>query len=166
MHNAKLHSADCQSGDVERGLSDTDWDALSALAAGADAIIELEVVADHFDPRQRARTIANKRRALDRIFDRAVLDVVGLGALEDELAGGDVDLSASEIDRVNTALQGFEDLAGLAIAGGHEGVGHARHRPVRIAFAPPRTGRRDAREARVHAVLQIAFEDAVFDQNG
>src|SRR5690606_18975590 len=160
-----LGPADCQPGDVESRLSDADRHALSSLPASADSFVQLEIVADHRDARERARTIANQRSALDRIFDLPVFDEVRLRALEDELAGRDIDLTASEINRVNAALQGSEDFARVLVAGGHEGVGHARHRPVGVAFAPARTSRRDAGEARVQAILQIAFENAVFDQH-
>ena len=131
----ELAAADSKPGDVQRWLSNTDWHALSGFAARADSFVEFEIVADHRDARQCARTISDQRRAFDRIFDLTVFNEVRLGALEDELAGGDVDLSASEINRVNAALQRTQDLIWVSIAGSHEGVGHARHRPVRIAFA-------------------------------
>jgi CRP-like cAMP-binding protein len=51
-------------------------------------------------PRQRVRAVADQRRALDRVGHLAVLDHVGLGAGEHELAAGDVDLTAAEIDGV------------------------------------------------------------------
>jgi hypothetical protein len=45
-------SADGQSIDLERRLSHADRHALAVLAAGADAAVELQVVADHRDARQ------------------------------------------------------------------------------------------------------------------
>src|SRR5262245_14017670 len=152
-----LHAADSEAADVESRLTDADRNTLSGLAARAHAFIELEIVADHFHARQRTRSVADQRRALDRRFDLAVLDEIGLGALEDELARGDIDLTASEINRINPAFQAGEDLFRRLVAGGHEGVGHARHRPMRVAFAAAVAGRGDAGQARIHAVLQIAF---------
>src|SRR5262245_41578299 len=107
MRADELHAADSQSGDVESRLADADRNALSALAARADAFVQLEIVAHHGDARERAGAVADQGRALDRIFDRSVLDKIGFRALEDELAGGDVDLSASEIDRIYAALEAF-----------------------------------------------------------
>jgi hypothetical protein len=48
----------------------------------------------------------------------------------------------------------------------HEGVGHARHRRMGIALAPPVAGGGYAHQARIEPVLHIALEDAVLDQDG
>ena len=66
------------------------------LAAGAHAGVERHVVADHRDAGERVRPRADQGGALHRHGDPAVLDQVGLGAGEDELARGDVDLAAAE----------------------------------------------------------------------
>src|SRR3989449_10178441 len=81
----------------QRRLADADRHALAVLAAGADAGIEREVVADHGDAMQVGRAVADQHGALQRRADLAVLDLVGLGALEDIFARGDVDLAAAEI---------------------------------------------------------------------
>ena len=54
--------------------------------------------------------------------DLAVLDLVGLGAGEHELAGGDVDLAAAEIHGIETVLHRLDDLLGRMRAGQHIGV--------------------------------------------
>jgi cation diffusion facilitator CzcD-associated flavoprotein CzcO len=69
---------------------------LARLATDANAGIEVEVVADHGDPGQGCRPVADQGGALHRTGDLAVLDEVGLRALEDELAIGDVDLATAE----------------------------------------------------------------------
>ena len=66
----------------QRRLADADRHALAVLAAGADAGVEREIVADHGDPVQIGRPVADQDRALQRRADLAVLDFVGLGALE------------------------------------------------------------------------------------
>ena len=48
------------------------------------------------DPGQRRGAVADQGRALHRRGDLAVLDQIGLGALEDELAVGDVHLAAAD----------------------------------------------------------------------
>src|SRR3546814_20743029 len=70
--------------------------------------------------------LADQRRALDRGGHLAVLDQVGLRGREHELAAGDVDLAAAEIDGVEAALHRGDDLIRLAVAAQHVGVGHAR----------------------------------------
>ena len=53
---------------------------------------------------------------------------------------------------------------GIVVAGQHVGIGHARHRQVREALAAAVAGGRDAHQARVERVLQVAAQDAVLDQ--
>src|SRR6266446_3238979 len=116
-------------------LADAHRHALAVLAAGADAGIELEIVAHHADAPQIGRAIADQHGTLERSPELAVLDPVGLGDLEHVFARGDVDLPAAEIDRVYAVLDRGDDLAGLAVAGQHIGVGHARHRYVGVTLA-------------------------------
>src|SRR5262245_55488626 len=73
---------------AQRRLADADRHALAVLAAGADAGVELEIVADHADAMQVGRPVADQHGALQRRADLAVLDLVGLGALEHVLARG------------------------------------------------------------------------------
>src|SRR5580704_14181332 len=91
-----LRAAHRQAGDLQRRLADADRHPLAVLAADADAGVEAEVVADHGDLGQRRGAVADQRRALHRRRHLAVLDQVGLGALEDELAVDDVDLAAAQ----------------------------------------------------------------------
>src|SRR6266487_5132061 len=66
----------------QRRLADADRHALAVLAAGADAGIEREIVADHGDAMQVGRPVADQHGALEGRAELAVLDSVGLGALE------------------------------------------------------------------------------------
>lgn len=86
-----------QAGDPQAWLPDADRNTLSAFATHADTGIHLEIITDHGDLGEGGRTVADQGCALDRGDDLAVLDPIGLGALEDELAGRDIDLSAAEI---------------------------------------------------------------------
>src|SRR5262249_7186328 len=103
-------AADGEAVDQHARLADADRHALAVLAAGADALVELHVVADHRDAGERIRPVADQHRALDRRTDLAVLDQVRFGGVEHELARGDVDLAAAEIDRVEPALDRADDL--------------------------------------------------------
>ena len=118
------------------------------------------------DAMQIGRPVADQHGALDRRGDLAVLDQIGLGALEHELARGDVDLAAAEIHRVEAVLHRGDDFLRVVRAGEHVGVGHARHRHVGIAFAPAVAGRLHAHQPRVLPVLHVADQDAVLDQHG
>src|SRR5579871_2749698 len=71
-----------QAGDLQGRLADAHGDALAVLAADADAGVEAEVVADQGHAGQRRGAVADQGRALDRRRHLAVLDEVGLGALE------------------------------------------------------------------------------------
>src|SRR5437773_9317450 len=74
-------------------LTDPDRNALAVLAAGADAGVEREVIADRADTMQVGRAIADQHGALQRRTELAVLDAIGLGDLEHVFARGDVDLA-------------------------------------------------------------------------
>ena len=112
------------------------------------------------------RAVADQHGALDRRADLAVLDLVGLGTLEDIFAGRDVDLSAAKAHGVNALLHRGDDLGRRAGAGQHVGVGHARHRNVAVALAPAVAGRPHVHQSRILPVLHIADQDAVIDQHG
>src|SRR5271154_6965281 len=133
--SASAGAADRNAVEPQCRLADADRHALAVLAAGADAVVQREGVADHGDTVQVGRAVADQHRALDRRADFAVLDAVGLGALEHIFAGGDVDLAAAEIGGVDAVLNRGDDLAGIFCAGEHVSVGHARHRHMRKAFA-------------------------------
>src|SRR5262245_3955741 len=48
---------------AQRRLADANWHALAVLAAGADAGVELEIVADHADAAQIGGTVADQHGA-------------------------------------------------------------------------------------------------------
>src|SRR5580704_3900690 len=57
--------------DAQGRLADADRDALAVLAAGADAVVEFEIVADHRHPVQVGRPVADQHGTLDRRADFA-----------------------------------------------------------------------------------------------
>src|SRR3984957_319688 len=152
--------------DAQGGLADADRDALAVLAAGADAVVELEIVPDHRPPVQVGRPVADQHGALDRRADFAVLEPIGFGAFEHVFARSDVDLAAAEIDGVDAVLHRGDDLARVAVAGQHVGVGHARHRHMGETFAPAVSRGLHAHQAGVLAVLHVADQNTVLDQHG
>jgi hypothetical protein len=72
-------SADREIVDAQRGLTNAHRHALALFAAGADAIVEFQIVADHRHAGQHVRTVADQRRAFDRRTDPTVFDEVRLG---------------------------------------------------------------------------------------
>ena len=62
-------SADGQAIHFDRRDADADRHRLSVFAAGADAFVELQIVAHHRDARQHVGAVADQRRALDRRGD-------------------------------------------------------------------------------------------------
>src|SRR5580704_2243915 len=163
---ASTGAADRDAVDAQCRLADTDGHALTVLSAGADTVVERKVVADHGDAMQVSRAVADQHGALDRCADFAVFDPVSFGALKDVFARSDVDLAAAEIRRVDAVLDRGYNFAGLAVAGEHVGVGHARHGYVREAFATAVAGRLHAHQPGVLPVLHITDEYAVLDQHG
>src|ERR1700691_330219 len=92
-------AADRDCVDPNRRQSHAHRHRLAVLAAYANARVEFEVVTHHRDTSEHVGAVADERRALDRTSHLAVLDQVGLGSREHELAVGDVDLAAAEVDR-------------------------------------------------------------------
>src|SRR3989475_2607852 len=130
-------AADGQVVDADRRKPHTHRDRLAFLAAGAHALVQLEVAPDADDARQRLGTVADQRRALDRRGHAPVLDEIGLARREDELPVGDVDLTAAEAHRVEPTLDRLDDVLRVVLPRRHERVGHAGHRRVRGGHPPP-----------------------------
>src|SRR5690606_10972857 len=152
--------------DQQRRLAHAHRHALAVLAAGAHALVQRQVVANHRHPLHGLRPVADQGRALDRRGDAAVLDQVGLGRREHVFAAGDVDLAATEVHRVQALLHRADHLLALVRPGQHVGVGHARHYQVRERLATAVAGRCHAHQARVERVLHVAGEHTVLDQRG
>src|SRR5262249_27417405 len=89
---------------AQRRLPDPDRHALAVLAAGADALVERQIVADHADAVEIRRPVSDQHRPLEGSADFTVLNPVRLRALKDVLARRDIDLAAAEIDRVDAVL--------------------------------------------------------------
>ena len=94
----------------------------------------LQIVAHHADVLQRFGAVADQRGVAHRARELAVLDQVAFGRREDEIAAGDIHLAAAEVGAVEALGDGADDLFGIALAGQHEGVGHARHGDVLRSF--------------------------------
>src|SRR5215475_14090000 len=146
-HNL-CRAADRDAVHAQRGLTDADRHALAVLAAGADARVELEVIADHHG-------------ALHRCADPSILDPVGFGALEHILARSDVHLSAAEIDRIDSILHRGDDLVRAVAAVEHIGIGHARHGHMCVALAAAIAGRAHVHEAGILSILHVAHKNTV-----
>src|SRR6185295_15189264 len=146
-------------------LADADRDALTFLSASADARIEAHVVADHGHMGQRIRPVANEGRTLDWVGDLAVLDHIGFGCGEHKLAAYDIDLAPAEVRRVQAIFYLADDLGRILGAVEHVGVGHARHRHMRIRLAPAVAGGRHAHEPRIQCVLDVTPQNAILDEH-
>src|SRR5207249_4501392 len=147
--------------DLDRGNAHAHRDALPVLAAGADAGVEFEVVADGGDARQHCRPVADEGRALYRRGDLAVFDQVSFRSREDKLAVGDIHLAATEVHRVEAAPDRADDLLGVVRACQHVGIGHARHGDVLVALAAAVARARRPEYAGAQLVLDVAAPDSV-----
>ena len=108
----------------------TPWPSLPHVPGHAHG----EVVAEQVDVLQHLRAVADEVALADRVGELAVLDQVGLGHAEHEVAGGGVDLAAAELGDVDAVVGGPDDLVGIVGAVQHEGVGHPHHRQVLVAL--------------------------------
>src|SRR5712692_819787 len=141
---------------AQGGLADADRHALTVLAAGADAGIELEVIANHADAVEVGRAVADQHGTLEGLRALAILDLVGFRHLEHVFARGDVDLSAAEAHGIDAVLDRGDDLAGIAVAGEHVGIGHARHGHMGVALPAAIAGWLHVHKSCVLAVLHVA----------
>src|SRR3989454_7556866 len=130
-------AADGQGVDADRRKPHTHRDRLAFLAAGAHALVQLEVATDADDARPRLGAVADQRRALDRRGHAPVLDEIGLARREDELPVGDVDLTAAEAHRVESTPDRLDDVLRVVLPRRHERVGHAGHRRGTGGPPPP-----------------------------
>ena len=135
------------------------------LAADANAFIQRHVIAKANDLVERGWAIANQGRALDRVAQLAILDQIGLGAAKYEFARHDVDLPAAKAFGEDTVFDAAQKFGRVVVAAAHEGVGHARHRCMRKTFAAAIAGGLHTHQARIHAVLHIGAQYAIFDQD-
>jgi hypothetical protein len=87
----------------------TDWPSLPQVPMPSSSF---EIVADHGDVFEGFGAVADEGGVADGGGDFAVFDEVGLGGGEDEFAVGDVDLAAAEVDGVEAALDGADDVFG------------------------------------------------------
>ena len=158
--------ADSHLVEFDRRHADAYGDGLAGFAAGSYAFIQGEVVAYHGDVLEGFGAVAYEGGSFDGAGDLAVFDEVGLGGGEDELAVGDVDLSSTEVDGVEAALDGLDDVLGQVVTVEHVGVGHARHGDVVVALAAAGAGVGGSHEAGGEFVGEVALEDAVFDEDG
>src|SRR5207302_1456671 len=117
--------------------ADTHWNSLAVFAAGANAFIELQIIANHGHPGQHVRPVPDQRSAFDRGGNNAVFDQIGLGRREHKFPVGDVDLPATEVDRVDATFHGADDVLRVIVSGQQVSVRHARHGNVLVAFATP-----------------------------
>ena len=141
----------------------TPWPALPQVPMPVSSAKSLPMAATRVST---SGAVADQARALERRGGLAVLDQIGLGGREHELARGDVHLAAAEVFGVDALGDPADDLVRRVRAVEHEGVGHARHGGVGVALPAAVAGRLHAHQAGVHAVLQVAAQDAVLDQHG
>src|SRR5271157_25478 len=90
-------SADGQPVNFQRGNSDADGNGLAVLAAGSDAFVELQIVADHGNLGQHVGAVAEGRRFWGGGGGGPVLDRVALGRGKDDFPVGDANLPAAKI---------------------------------------------------------------------
>ncbi len=113
----------------------------------------------------RFDTGANQRCAFHRFGHFTVFNQIRFGRREYKFPGGDIHLTAAKVRRINTVFNGFDDFLRRGFPRQHIGVGHTRHRQVRVRFTATVTRWRYAHQARIQFVLHEAFQNAVFDQH-
>src|SRR5215469_2694683 len=148
-------STDREPVDLDSRNPHPDWHRLPIFSASTNPLVELEIISDHRYTSERIRTVANQRRALNRSGDTSVLDQVSLRRGENKLPIRDVHLPATEIHRINSALDRSQNVLGIILACQHVSVRHARHGDVLVALTPPVAGIGNAHQLRRKFVAEI-----------
>ena len=153
-------SADGQAIDFQRRLAHADRHVLAVLAAGAHTRVHFQIASDHRHFGQCIGAVADQRRTPDGIDKLAVFDLPRFRGRENELATRDVDLTATEVNRVETVLYRCQDFVGVVVAGKQIVLSS-------VASGSPRTTRVgrcrwcDAHQRGVEAILHVALENTV-----
>src|SRR6185312_4384295 len=140
-------------------------DGLSVFSAGAYAFIQLQIVANHGYFGEGVRSIANQSAILQRRGNLPVLNHVGFRRREDEFPAGNVHLTATEIDGINSTMNGPDNVLWSLVTRKHVCVCHTRHGDVLVAFPAAITGIRDAHQFGRELVTEVALENSFFDQH-
>ena len=139
---------------------------MAFFAASAYAAIELQIVAYHGYAGERIGAVANEGCAFYGVLDFAVFYPPGLAGREYKFAAGNVYLPAAKVGGIQAAFEAGNNGLRVFVACEHIGVGHARNGGAGVAFAPAVACGFAAHEACVGAVLQVARQNAVFNQHG
>ena len=137
---------DRKPGEFKGWLPYAHGDALPAFSTCAYTPVESRIIADHLHLRERVGAVANDGCAPHGGRHPAIFDQIGLACGEHEFAGGDIHLTATEIDRVQPSFDGLDHFVRLVFPPEHDRVGHARHRRVGKRLPPPVAGLRHAHE--------------------
>ena len=109
FHKARITLRRCtthgQPTNHQTGLTNTYGHPLTRLAAVADPGIKGQIIADPANLLQCGGAITNQRRTLHRRTNHTILDPVGLSTAEHELAVGNIHLTTTKADRINTVFQ-------------------------------------------------------------
>ena len=124
-----------------------------------------EVVADRIYVHQHLGAVADQVAFAQRLGDLAVLDEVGLGHAEHEVAGRRVHLPAAELGHIHAGGGVGDDVVGVNVAVRDEGVRHADHRQVRVTLATAVARRRAPVVPAPQPVPHVVAQHAVRDQH-
>ena len=100
-----------------------------------------EVGAHRVDVLEHCRAVPDEVPLPQRLGDLPALYEVRLGHAEDEVAGGGVDLTSTEVGDVDPGLGVGHDVVGIGVTTHQVGVGHPHHRKMLVAL-PPTVARR------------------------
>jgi hypothetical protein len=123
------------------------------------------VVADHAHFFQALRAAAHNGGTLDWVQNFAVFNPIGFAGRKHKFARGDVHLTTAKVGGVQAFFDAFDDFLRVFVATQHVGIGHARHGDVGVAFASTIAGGGHTHQAGVHGVLDVALQNAVFNQH-
>src|SRR5712692_1960618 len=157
-------AADDDRRDAQGRLRVGDRRALAILAARAGGVAE--VPADHVDLTHEFRSLADERRAAQRLSELAVADAVALGDLEGEVAAHHVDLSAAHLLHEDAVLHRAHDVVRVGFARRDHRVRHPADGEMAEALAACVAAPRDAQLRGVLSIREVRLQNAPLDEDG
>src|SRR5436190_1924618 len=120
---------------------------------------------DHVDLAHELRTLADQRRAAERLRQLAVADPVALGDLEGEVPRNDVDLTATHLLHEHAVLHRAEDLLRVRRAASDHRVRHPADRQIAERLATRVSASFDAELLGVLPVREVRPQDPLLDEH-
>src|SRR6266540_2983122 len=114
---------------------------------------------------QRFGTVSDEVYTFERSREPPIFDEIALGQRENEISVRDIDLPAAKFFGEDSEFDALHDVLRIVGTSQENRIGHAGHRMAGEAFSPTVAGRAAIEVLGAEAVMHVAAEHAVFDED-